>query len=171
MSLLFASGSPSVWASPSASVLPVNIQASLVARLVMNLPAAQGSIPCQEGPLKKGMATHFSILTQRLPWTEEPGRLQCMGSQGVRHDWATNTLCNWFVLKSGSPWYAGSKPSEWASSLFLPMFILLLEDSGLSLKDRDLGRHCQSMWTEWLLYQSGWAGCSFSKCQNRRASF
>ena len=133
MSLLFASGSQSVWASPSASVLPVNIQASLVAWLVMNLPAAQGSIPHQEGPLKKGMATHFSILTQRLPWTEEPGRLQCMGSQGVRHDWATNTLCNWFVLKSGNPWYDGSKPSEWASPLFLPMFILLLEDSGLSV--------------------------------------
>ena len=37
------------------------------------------SIPNQEDPLEKGMATHSSILTWRIPWTEEPGRLQSMG--------------------------------------------------------------------------------------------
>ena len=35
------------------------------------------------------MATHFSILAWKIPWTEETGRLQSMGSQRVRHDWAT----------------------------------------------------------------------------------
>ena len=35
----------------------------------------------QEDPLEKGMATHSSILAWRIPWTEEPGRLQSMGSQ------------------------------------------------------------------------------------------
>ena len=40
----------------------------------------------QEDPLEKGMATHFSILTLRIPWAEEPGRLQSMGSQSVGHD-------------------------------------------------------------------------------------
>ena len=45
----------------------------------------------QEDPLEKGMATHSSVLAWRIPWTEEPGRLQCLGSQRVRHDWATNT--------------------------------------------------------------------------------
>ena len=40
----------------------------------------------QEGPLKKEMATHSNILAWEIPWTEEPGRLQSMGSQGVRHD-------------------------------------------------------------------------------------
>ena len=40
----------------------------------------------QEDPLEKGMATHSSILAWRIPWTEEPGELQSMGSQG---DWAT----------------------------------------------------------------------------------
>ena len=40
----------------------------------------------QEDPLEKGMATHFSILTWRIPWTEESGKLQSMGSQRVRHD-------------------------------------------------------------------------------------
>ena len=39
-----------------------------------------------EDPLEKGMATQFSILAWRIPWMEEPGRLQCMGSQRVEHD-------------------------------------------------------------------------------------
>ena len=40
----------------------------------------------QEDPLEKGMATHSSTLAWRIPWMEEPGRLQSMGSQRVRHD-------------------------------------------------------------------------------------
>ena len=40
----------------------------------------------QEDPLEKGMATHPRILAWRIPWTEEPGGLQSMGSQSVRHD-------------------------------------------------------------------------------------
>jgi len=43
-------------------------------------------IPGLGRPLEKGMATHSSILAWRIPWTEEPGRLQSMGSQRVRHD-------------------------------------------------------------------------------------
>ena len=45
-----------------------------------------------EGPLDKEMATHSSILDWRTPWTEEPGGLQSMGSQRVRHDWVTSNL-------------------------------------------------------------------------------
>ena len=45
----------------------------------------------REDPLEKGMATHSSTLAWRIPWTEEPGGLQPMRSQRVRHDWATNT--------------------------------------------------------------------------------
>ena len=40
----------------------------------------------QQGPLEKGKATHSSILTWRIPWTEKPGGLQSMGSQRVGHD-------------------------------------------------------------------------------------
>ena len=40
----------------------------------------------QEGPLEKGMATHSSILAWRMPWTEEPGRLQSLGSETAGHD-------------------------------------------------------------------------------------
>ena len=46
-----------------------------------------GSIPgSQEDPLEKEMATHSSTLAWRIPWREEPGRLQSMGSQRVEHD-------------------------------------------------------------------------------------
>ena len=45
-----------------------------------------------EDPLEKGMATHSSILAWRIPWTEEPGRLQSMGLQRVRHRCVTNTF-------------------------------------------------------------------------------
>ena len=41
---------------------------------------------CQEDSLEKGMTTHSSILGWRTPWTVEPGTLQSMGSQSVRHD-------------------------------------------------------------------------------------
>ena len=46
----------------------------------------------QEDPLEEGLATHSSILDWRIPWTEEPGGLQSMGSQRAGHDWAANTL-------------------------------------------------------------------------------
>ena len=39
-----------------------------------------------EDPLEEGMATHFTILAWRIPWIEEPGGLQSIGSQRVRHN-------------------------------------------------------------------------------------
>ena len=48
-----------------------------------------GLMPVWKGPLKKGIATHSTILAWRIPWTEEPGILQSMGSRRVRHDWVT----------------------------------------------------------------------------------
>ena len=58
--------------------------ASLVAQMVMYLPAVQETqvqSMGQEDPLEKGMATHSNILGWRIPWSEEPGGLQSMGSQ------------------------------------------------------------------------------------------
>ena len=46
----------------------------------------------QEDPLGKEMAIHSSTIAWNIPWTEEPGRLQSMGSQRVGHDWATSFL-------------------------------------------------------------------------------
>ena len=65
------------------------VWASLVAQTVKNQPAMQETRVQslgQEDPLKKGMATHSSILAWRTPWAGEPGGLQSMGSQTVRHD-------------------------------------------------------------------------------------
>ena len=66
-----------------------NVGASLVTQSVKILSAMQKTRVWsldQEDPLVKGMATHSSILAWRVPWTEEPVRLQSMGSQRVRHD-------------------------------------------------------------------------------------
>ena len=57
--------------------------------MVQNLPVMQETQVQAlgwEDPLEKGMATHSGILTWRIPWTEEPGRLQSMGLQRVRHN-------------------------------------------------------------------------------------
>ena len=48
----------------------------------------------QKGPLEEGMATHSNVLAWRIPWTEEPGGLQSMGSQRVRHTEATDHTQN-----------------------------------------------------------------------------
>ena len=61
----------------------------MVAQMVQHLPAMQETwvqTPGQEDPLEKAMATHFSTLAWRIPWTEEPGGLESVGSQRVRHD-------------------------------------------------------------------------------------
>ena len=44
---------------------------------------------CQEDPLEKEMAAHSSTIAWKIPWTEDPGRLQSTGLQRVGHDWAT----------------------------------------------------------------------------------
>ena len=63
--------------------------------VVKNMPAMQETRVKSldwEDPLEKGMATHSSIPAWRIPWTEEPGGLQSMGSQRVGQDRATNTF-------------------------------------------------------------------------------
>ena len=66
--------------------------ASQVAQMVKNPPAILETQEMWvrslgwEDPLEKRMATHSSILAWEIPWTEEPGRLQSMGSQRVRHN-------------------------------------------------------------------------------------
>ena len=60
-----------------------------MAQMVKRLPTmwqTQVQSPGREDLLEKEMATHSNILAWKIPWTEEPGRLQSMGSQRVRHD-------------------------------------------------------------------------------------
>ena len=70
-----------------------NKGASLVAQTVKHLPAMweiQVLSLGQEDTLEKEMATHSSTLAWKIPWMEEPGRLQFMGLQRVGHDWTTS---------------------------------------------------------------------------------
>ena len=65
------------------------LKASPVAQMVKNLPAmleTQVQFLGQEDPLEKAVATRSSILAWRIPWTEEPDKLQSLVLQGVRHD-------------------------------------------------------------------------------------
>ena len=65
------------------------LMASLVAQVVKHLPIMQETWLRSlgwEDPLEKEMATHFSTLAWRIPWTEEPDGLQSMESQRVRHN-------------------------------------------------------------------------------------
>ena len=76
-------------------------RASLVAQTVKNLPATRETWVQSlgwEDPLEKGMAAHSNILTWRIPRTEEPGGLQSMGSQRVRHDCVTTTTVSYGIL-------------------------------------------------------------------------
>ena len=82
--------------------LSLFIELPPVAQLVKNAPAMRETwvwFLGQEDPLEKGMATHSGILTWRIPWTEEPGKLQSKGSQRARHDWVTFTF-----FSSSSKW-------------------------------------------------------------------
>ena len=67
-----------------------------------------------EDPLEKEMATHSSTLAWQIPWREEPGRLQSMGSQRVGHHWATEL--NWRPLN-----LPPLSPLSFLALLFLPL--------------------------------------------------
>ena len=72
--------------------------ASLVAQTVKRLPVKPETWIWslgREDPLEKEMATHSSTLAWKIPWMEEPSRLQSIGSQRVGHDWATSQV-HWF---------------------------------------------------------------------------
>ena len=82
------------------------LRTSLVAQMVKCLPTireTRGQSLSQEDLLEKEMATYSSILAWKIPWTEEPGRLQSMGSRWVGHDWATSLVGYWGLRRTPSP--------------------------------------------------------------------
>ena len=99
-----------------------------------------------EDPLEEGMGTDSSILAWKSPWTEEPGRLQSMRSQRVRHDWTTFTqsISKYFLASAPlltlprTHWTSSNlnwKALEGGFSFFLFFFFniyLYLEMSGLN---------------------------------------
>ena len=106
--------------------------ASLVAQTVTSLPAlrrTQVRSLGQDDPLKKEMATCSSILAWKIPWMEEPGRLESMGLQRVGHDWAT-----WLHMLMGKSW--GRKGEGWA-------------EGAQSLRKQELGGGWEPKMVEW----------------------
>jgi len=103
----------------------------------------------QEDPLEEEMATHSSILAWEIPWTEETGRLQSMGSQRVRNDWATESESKSRSVVSNSlgphglysPWNSPGQNTE-VGSLFLLQGIFPTQGSNPGFP------HCR-----WILYQ------------------
>ena len=78
----------------------IGLWASLVAQTVKCLPAMREAWVRslgEEDPLEKKMATYSSTLAWKVPWMEEPGRLQSMGSQRVGHGSATSLHFTWVV--------------------------------------------------------------------------
>ena len=79
----------------------------LVAQMVKNLPAMQVTWVWslgQEDPLEKGTPIQPRIRAWRIPWTEDTGGLESMGSQRVRHDWETNFFFNSLRCESKYKW-------------------------------------------------------------------
>ena len=106
----------------------------------------------QEDPLKKGMAVHSSILAWRIPWTEEPGRLQSMGSQRVRHDWTTNS-----TLYRDKVWYSNC-PTRSVHFLggLLGVLIYDLAFEGVMMSLLPLFIH-QASGTDWVPVVMNWS--------------
>ena len=103
-----------VWERSQIHTPPIwQLKASLVAPLVKNRPAMQETpvwFLGREDPLKKGMATHSSILAWRVPWTEEPGGLQSMGSQSWT--WPRDLHFVWKLAGGHKPVFAARLSTE-----------------------------------------------------------
>ena len=99
-----------VWFLPF-SIVFSSFMASLVAQMVKSLPAMQETWVRslgQEDPLEKEMATHSGTFAWKIPWMEEPGRLQSMGLQRVGHDQRLHFCFSSFIFAVA-----------WISTLFL----------------------------------------------------
>ena len=119
------------------------------------------------------MATHFSILAWKIPWTEEPGGLQSMGPQRVRHSWPNEHPCmlipetpilllyitvysvhtgHWKWAKPLSLCYAGPENWQWGLTCYLPWdkysktFTFIYVTIGLKL--RTLNYVCSRIWSK-----------------------
>ena len=80
-----------------------------------------------QDPLEEGMAIHSSILAWRIPWTEEAGGLQFIGSQRVRHDWSNLAHTGAIVLLKSQPSHQGLRTRR------LPVWGPFLTLSGVTL--------------------------------------
>ena len=155
----------------------------LLPQMVKNLPAMQETWVQSlgwEDPLEKEMATHYSILAWRIPWTEEPGRLQYMGSQRVGQDWATSLLLSenkegitvdkriWLGERQTSslchgdfPHTPGSLLWQWCPDVALDQFHTLTSSPSLTeTRPQVRVQGWTSHWprlTQLLIFRKGWS--------------
>ena len=107
---------------------PTPAIASLIAQSVKNLPAVQETQVQVLGwadPLEKEMVIHSSMLAWRIPWTEEPGGLQFIGSQRVGHDWASKRSTHTAQMKGLSQLEKGENSRNEQKSSYTPIKINL----------------------------------------------
>ena len=90
-----------------------------------------GSIPGSGRSLEKEMATHSCIFAWRILWTEEPGGLQSMGSQRVRHDWVTSLSLLIVLLGQNLLFWVHASSRSSRGESILCLFQLLRAGTGL----------------------------------------
>ena len=92
---------------------------SLALRKILYCCITGDKITCSVIYTTKAMASHSSTLAWKIPWTEEPGKLQSMGSQRVGHDWATSlslfTFMHWRRKWQPTPVFLPGESQEWGS--------------------------------------------------------
>ena len=112
-----------------------------------------------EDPLEEGMATHSSILAWRIPWTEEPGELQFIGSQRVEHDWR-NLACmhastvkgkilTWSGLENEFGWGHGHGGGSWCSQVVCRGFSKGSLKQNLIFRFRNMSPPCSMTLSSW----------------------
>ena len=128
--------------------MPHDLLKTLVAQTVKYLPTmweTRVQSVGREDILEKEMATHSSILAWKIPWTEKPGRLQPMGLQRVRHDWAASL---WLSRhKACTEWLYIHHHYEWVDDINTNMNTMIMH-SRLHMNKVCLPSHLFNIFTE-----------------------
>ena len=126
---------------------------SLVSEMVKNLLVMQETQVPSLGwadPLEKGMATHSSVPVWRIPWTEEPGGFQSMGSQRVSHNWVTNIFTFLFSFHTLLPFFVWKEEGKMGIRLYICICIYIRNSERSCKKNKkDYGGWgLETGWTE-----------------------
>ena len=97
-----------------------------------------------EDPLEKKMAPHSSTIAWKIPWTEEPGRLQSMGSQRVGHDWATPLSYNKYMQ---TKYHGVSKYTIWTAYVVLSRISCIITIFWINIQILKFFLHEKSNWS------------------------
>ena len=135
----------------------------ILVQTVKRLPAMRETWPQflgREDPLDKEMAIHSSTLAWKIPWTEEPDRLQSIGLQRVGHYWATHFLSLFFLelFLHWSP-VAYCVPTNLGSSSFNVLFAFLYCSLGSQGKNTEVVCHSLLQWTMFCQNTPPWPIC------------